>query len=84
VTIVGSASTGYAQNLAFHKEAFAFVTADLFMPEGTHFAGRDTMDGISLRITKDWDIKTGRMLCRADCLYGFKTIRPSMACRITA
>ena len=84
VTLSGAASTGFAQNLAYHKEAFAFVTADLFLPQGTHFAGRDTMDGISLRITKDWDIKTGRMLCRADCLYGFRTIRPPMACRITA
>jgi hypothetical protein len=84
ITIVGAASTGYAQNLAYHKEAFAFASADLIMPSGTHFAARDVMDGLSMRITKDWDIKTGRMYSRADVLYGFKTIRPEFACRITA
>lgn len=84
ITPVGSASTGYAQNLAFHKNAFTFVTADLELPKGVDFAARKMMDGISLSIVRDFSI-TGRTFpCRIDVLYGYKTIRPQLACRLTA
>jgi P22 coat protein - gene protein 5 len=84
ITIVGAATTPYAQNLAFHKSAFVFATADLQEVKGAAFFGRDTMDGISMRIWKDWDIKTGVQYCRADIAYGYKTVRAPAACRITA
>lgn len=84
VTVVGSASTGYAQNLAFHKDAFAFVTADLVMPKGLDFSAREMMDGISMRIVRQYDINNDKFPCRLDVLYGYKTIRPELACRITA
>jgi hypothetical protein len=84
VTIVGSASTSYAQNLAFQKNAFAFASADLILPKGTDFAGRAAFDGVSLRIVRDFDVKTANFYSRADIIYGFKCIRPEAACRITA
>jgi P22 coat protein - gene protein 5 len=84
ITLTGVASTAYAQNLAMQKGAFAFATADLELPQGTMFAGRASIDGISMRITKDWDIKTAQMYARADILYGYEAIRPELACRITA
>lgn len=84
ITLVGAASTAYAQNLAFHKSAFVFATADLQVPKGAAFAGRDFMDGVSMRIWKDWDIKTGIQYTRADIAYGYKTVRPQAASRITA
>ncbi|MGB0973046.1 MAG: P22 phage major capsid protein family protein, partial [Mycobacterium sp.] len=42
VASVGSptASTGYEVSLAYHRDAFAFTTADLVMPEGVDFAAR--------------------------------------------
>lgn len=83
LTIVGSASTGYGQNLAFHKDAFAFATADLIMPQGVDFARREVYDGLSMRIVRDYDINNDNLPCRIDVLYGYKTIRPQMACRIT-
>lgn len=84
VTLVGSANTSYAQNLAFHKNAFAFASADLILPKGTDFAGRAAFDGISMRIVRDFDVKTANFYSRADIIYGYKTIRPQAACRITA
>jgi hypothetical protein len=84
VTLVGAASTSYAQNLAFHKSAFVFATADLQVPKGAAFAGRDSMDGVSMRIWKDWDIRTGIQYTRADIAYGYKTVRAQAASRITA
>jgi hypothetical protein len=38
VTKAGGASVAYGISLGFHKDAFVFVTADLIMPKGVHFA----------------------------------------------
>ena len=81
--LVGSASTGYSQNLAFHRDAFVLATADLIMPKGVDFSARETYDGISLRIIRDYDINNDNLPCRIDVLYGWKTVRPELACRIT-
>lgn len=82
VTIAGTASTNYGQSLLYHKDAFALVTADLTMPKGAHFAAREVYDGISLRIWQQGDIVNDKFPCRVDVLYGFKSIRPQMACRL--
>ena len=82
VTFAGSASTAYPLNIAYHKDAFTFVTADLELPQGVHFAARETYDGISLRIIRDYSISNDTFPCRIDVLYGYKCIRPELACRI--
>jgi hypothetical protein len=82
VTFVGAASTQYAQNLVYHKDAITFATADLLLPQGVDMAARAVHNGISLRIVRQYDINNDRMPCRIDVLYGFSTIRPQMACRI--
>ena len=79
-TAIG-ASVKYQISMGFHRDAFAFATADLEMPEGVHFAARRVLDGISMRIVRDYDINNDNMPCRIDVLYGFKTIRPELACR---
>lgn len=83
ITFVGTAATGYGQNLAFHKDAFAFATADLIMPKGVDWSAREVYDGISMRVVRAYDINNDALPCRIDVLYGYKTIRPQMACRIT-
>jgi hypothetical protein len=82
VTKVGAASTVYKPSVVFHRDAFAFATADLVMPKGVDFAYRDVMDGISLRLVRQYDINNDRLPCRVDCLYGYKTIRAQLAARI--
>ena len=82
VVKVGGASAVYRPSLAFHPEAFTFATADLIMPKGVDMASRKTMDGISMRMVRQYDINEDRMPCRIDVLYGFKTLRPELACRI--
>ena len=82
VTFLGAASTQYAQNLVYHKDAITFATADLLMPQGVDMASRAVHNGISLRIVRAYDINNDRMPCRIDVLYGFSAIRPQMACRI--
>jgi hypothetical protein len=80
---VGSASTVYEQHLAYHRDAFAFVTADLEMPQGVHFASRQTLDGLSIRIVRQYDINNDNIPARLDILHGYEAIRPEWACRIT-
>jgi hypothetical protein len=82
VTFVGTASTQYAQNLVYHKDAITFATADLLLPQGVDMAARAVHNGISLRVVRQYDINNDRMPCRIDVLYGYSTIRPQMACRM--
>lgn len=79
-TAIG-ASADYGVSLGYHKEAFAFATADLVMPKGLDFSAREVMDGVSLRIVRQYDINNDTLPCRIDVLYGYKTIRPELACR---
>ena len=82
VTMVGSANTGYPQNLVYHKDAISFATADLLLPQGVDMASRQVHNGISLRIVRQYDINNDRLPCRIDVLYGFNAIRPVTAVRL--
>jgi len=82
VTKVGGASAVYKPSLVFHKDAFAFATADLIMPKGVDFSAREVYDGISMRIVRAYDINNDNLPCRIDVLYGYKTIRAQLAARI--
>lgn len=84
VTIVGTASTSYAQNMAYHKSAFRFVSLPLIKPDGVDMIGQETKNGITVRIVRAYDIKTDKMIMRADVLWGLASVRPEWACRITA
>lgn len=84
VTLAGTANTPYGLSMAYQKGAFAFATADLVMPRGVDFASREVFDGISMRIVRQYDINTDKFPCRLDVLYGFKTVRPQLACRLAA
>jgi hypothetical protein len=82
VVFVGAASSQYAQNLVYHKDAITFATADLLLPQGVDMAARAVHNGISLRIVRQYDINNDRMPCRLDVLYGYSVIRPQMAVRM--
>jgi hypothetical protein len=84
LTVLGAANTVTPCNLAFHKDAYLFGTADLDMPKGVDFAAMatDEESGISLRIVRDYDINNDTFPCRVDILYGFYAAHPEWACRI--
>ena len=77
-----AASADYYIGLGFHRDAFAFATADLVLPKGCDWAAREVMDGISMRIIRDYDSTNDNMLTRLDVLYGYKCIRPELAVRL--
>lgn len=82
--VTGGASAVSGLSLAYQKEAFAFATADLVMPQGVDFAAREVYDGLSMRIVRNYDITNDKFPCRLDVLYGYKAIRPQLACRLAA
>jgi hypothetical protein len=85
ITKVGAgASETLTTSMLYHKDAFTFATADLVMPSGVDFSAREVLDGISMRIVRQYDINNDQFPCRLDVLYGWKAIRPQLACRIHA
>lgn len=84
VVFDSTASLNYGLALSYFKQAFAIAFADLYMPKGLDFGGREVMDGISLRIIRDYTVLTDLIVTRVDVLYGYKTVRPELACRIAS
>ncbi len=84
ITVKGTASTAYAQNLCFHKNAFALVSAPLATPDGVSFSARESHRGLSVRVVKDYDIVNDVDKIRLDILYGVKTVDPRQALRLTS
>lgn len=82
IAFVGNASASYRQGLMYHKDAFAFVTAELPLAGDMVKSMRMTQDNISLRVNQGYDITNDEFLTRIDILYGYKAIRPEWACRL--
>lgn len=80
----GTASLNYGLAMAYYKQAFAAAFADLYMPKGIDWGAREVMDGISMRLIRQYVITTDFVVTRADVLYGYQAIRPELACRIAS
>lgn len=82
VTMLGTASaSANPQNLIYHKNAFTLATVDLPEPLSGKWS-RANANGLSLRVWQDSSIQSDRHPCRIDILYGYKSLRPEMACRL--
>lgn len=80
VTLWAAASSTFGQNLAFHPDAFAFVSADLEdVSRYGAWGARQTMDGISMRIARQYNISDDSVPCRIDVLWGFAPLYPELA-----
>lgn len=78
ITVLSS----HTANLAFHQNAFALVTVPLIIPDSAVWSARETFNGLSIRVIKDYDVTNDKEICRLDVLYGVKTIYPELACRL--
>jgi hypothetical protein len=85
VKVGAGASETLQSNLAYHKDAFAFVSADLRLPTGNAVqASRAQFEGLSLRLVQGYDITNDTFPSRWDILFGYKCIRPQLAVRLHA
>jgi hypothetical protein len=83
ITILGTASTGYAQNLVFRKPAFSLVMVPLVSPPGASDVGRRSYKGYSVRVIPVYDGINDHSMWRLDVLYGVKTIDARQATRLS-
>jgi len=83
ITAVGTAGTGYRQNLVFHKNAFALAMVPLISPPGATEVSRKTYKGTSVRLIPTYDGTNDRSNFRLDVLYGVKAIDPRLATRLS-
>lgn len=84
VSVKGTASTTYPQNIAFVKDTFGLVTVPMELPDGVDFKAREMYKNISLRIIRAYDIQNDVFPCRVDILYGTTTFYPELGCRLTS
>lgn len=83
ITVMGTASTGYAQNLGFVRDAFGLVTVPKELPDGVDFKAREMYKNVSMRIVRAFDINNDVMPTRIDILYGTACFYPELAVRLT-
>lgn len=82
VTNWGAASTQVGQSLFFHEDAFVFATADLEdVSKYGAWGAREALDGVSMRIARQYAIGTDTVPCRIDVLWGFAALYPELASR---
>lgn len=93
ISVWGKAAASFADvaskvtpmGLAFHRNAFALVTADLPLPEKKEASRVSDPDlGITMRVWHDSDIRTDEFITRVDVLYGVAALRPEVACVVAS
>lgn len=82
ITMVGTESTAYPMNIAFHKDAFTLAMRPLEIPSSCVWGGRESYNGLSVRAIKAYDVDEDKEVLRFDILYGVLSQNPSFACRI--
>ena len=83
ITIMGTASTGYSQNMVFRKNAFALVMVPLVKPPGAMDVGRRSYKGFQVRVIPYYDGNNDVSNWRLDVLYGTKTVDARQAVRLS-
>lgn len=81
ITVLGTASTAYRQNLAFHKNAMALAVVPMEMPAAAYGASRQSYKGLSVRVIPTYDGTNDISKWRLDLLYGRRLIDPRVVTR---
>lgn len=82
VSRIGAASSEFGQDIFFHKDAFVFASADLEdVSQYGAYGARESMDGISMRLARQYDISADTVPARFDVLFGFAGLYPELASR---
>lgn len=81
ITFSGAASTLFAQNLFYHKNAFGLVMVPMVKPPGAVDVARKSYKGTSVRVIPFYDGINDVSNWRLDVLYGVKAIDPRLAVR---
>ena len=78
VVFADKTAAGHTANLAYHKDAFIFVTRPLEVAVGKQ-SYVTSYEGITLRVTMDYDISTKETIMSIDTLYNYVCAYPELA-----
>jgi hypothetical protein len=71
VTVAAASGSVVGQNLAMHRDAILFASADLIdLADVVKYTAREEMDGFSMRFAKVYDVNNDLVPGRLDILYG--------------
>lgn len=80
--IVGSASTSYQCNTAFHKDAFTLAMVPMWAPpggKGVIDVAQETYKGYSVKVTEFYDGVNDNSIMRLDVLFGWAATYPELS-----
>lgn len=83
--IVGAASTAYATNIAFHKDAFTLAMVPMWAPpggKGVIDVAQKTQDGFTVKVTQFYDGVNDNSIMRIDVLFGWAATYPELSDKI--
>jgi hypothetical protein len=83
ITVIGTASTNYNQNMVFHKNAFSLVMVPMVAPPGAVDVARKSYNGYSVRVIPYYDGTNDINNYRLDVLYGVKCVDARLATRLS-
>ena len=81
VAFADVSAKAHTANMAFQKNAFAFVNRPL-MPASGQDSYTTNIKGINIRVTMGYDFDTKSNIVSYDCLYGVKTLYPELAAQL--
>jgi len=79
----GAGGSTYPQNIAFHPNAITLAMANLDLPQDGASASRESINGLSIRAVRQYDVVNDETIFRFDILFGVVAQNPDFACRIT-
>ena len=83
LVMVGTASTGYVQNMMYHKNTMALAVVPMEMPAAAYGGHRESYKGLSVRVIPIYDGTNDISKWRLDLLYGRKVIDPRLGVRVS-
>lgn len=82
VTFADVTASAHVSNLAFHPKAFSFVSRPLEAPQSGVESYTTSYNGLTIRVTKGYDMTSKKETISFDVLYGYATPYPELATRI--
>lgn len=78
--IIGSASTSYNTNVAFHRDAFTLAMVPMWVPEGLGVkVSQQSHNGFTVKVTDLYDGINDVAIMRLDVLFGYAATYPELA-----
>ena len=83
LVFAGTASTGYKQNLAMHKNCMGLAVVPMEMPQGAYNGSRQSYKNLSVRVIPVYDGTNDISKWRLDLLYGRAVLDPRLGVRMS-